>query len=269
MNPLLNKVKLPGRVFQLPSKGVFYEPGVLADTVKDGEVQVKAMSALAEMKIRSADLLLSGKVLKELCAECIPEILNPDALCNQDVDAMFAFLRVVTYGSNLHITSRHNCEKAKLHEHDVNLEGILGQPNNKILDHHDALYRVALSNGQIVHTKPAAYSEGMRLLYMRQEIAKLERDGKVIDDRLVEKAALMDVMSVIRAVEDDGEEIDDREMIEEWLRAVTKPLLNELMAGLAKTSKWGYDFTVQLKCKDCGKDYDHDLDLDPISFFFG
>ena len=269
MNPLLAKVKLPGRVFQLPSKGVFYLKGVLAADVHEGEVQVKAMSALAEMKLRSADLLISAKVLNELCQECIPEILQPDLLVAQDVDAIFAFLRVATYGSTHRVNSIHGCEKAKVHTYEVDLESILSKPNNKIIEHHDTLYRVALSNGQIVHTKPNTYSEAMKVLYIQQEIAKKEALDEEVDDKLREKVAVMDLMCVIFAVEDNGEVIDDREMVEEWLRAITKPMLNEIVASVSKTGKWGYDFSAKLKCKDCGETYDHELELDPITFFFG
>ena len=270
MNPLLAKVKLPGRVFQLPSKGVFYKnTGVLATNVVEGEIQVKPMSALAEMKLKSADLLMSGKVLRELCEECAPEILDPEKLVTQDVDALFAFLRVVTYGATLKVMSVNDCKKAKAHEYDANIEALTGQPNNKIIEHADTLYHVALSNGQIVHTKPNTYSEALKVIYIRQEIARQSRDGGKADEKLVEKVALLDVLSVIKSVEDDGQVVDDEEMLEEWLRAVSKPILNELLEGVNKTAKWGFDFTVKLKCKDCGADYDHELDLNPVSFFFG
>lgn len=269
MNPLLAKVKLPGRVFQLPSKGVFYRPGVLSDTVKDGEVQVRPMSALAEMKLRSADLLMSGKILKELCDECVPEIRQPDELVSQDVDALFAFLRIVTYGSMHRVTSAHTCEKAKAHQHDVDIEAIVGKPNNKLIDHFDSIYRVPLTNGQIVLTRPNTYAEAMRVMYMRNETLRKESAGEKVDERIYEKIALSDLLSVIRGVEDDGELIDDPEMIEEWLRIITKPVLNEILESLKKVSNWGFDFSTQLKCPDCGEMYVYELDLDPISFFLG
>lgn len=269
MNPLLAKVKLPGRVFQLPSKGLFYNRGVLAASASEGEVQVKPMSALAEMKLRSADLLMSSKVLKEICEECAPEILQPEQLVAQDVDALFAFLRVVTYGGTHRVNSVHDCEKAKVHLYEIDLESILSKPNNKILEHADTVYRVALSNGQIVHTKPNTYTEAMKVLYIQMEINKKEAADEAVDEKLREKVVLLDLMCVIKAVEDDGEVVDDREMVEEWLRAVTKPVLNEVIASITKTTRWGYDFTVPLKCQDCGEEYKHELELDPITFFFG
>ena len=274
-NPLLAQVKLPGRVFQLPSKGKFYKPGVLADHIKDGEIQVKPMSALAEMKLRSADLLYSGKIIRELCMECIPDIQNPEALITKDVDALFAYLRLVTYGSQLSISSMHTCRQSKVHTYEINLEQQLINPNNDIIDHADMLYRFELSNGQIVHAKPPTYQDAMQVVYLKQEIAKLEADNKSPSDEQLKKVFLTDILAVINSVEVTNPEggdpiiVTDKRMITEWFEAISKPVLNEIYSNMAKTDTWGYNFKVPLKCKDCGETYDHNLELDPISFFYG
>lgn len=273
-NPLLGKVKLPGRVFQLPSKGLFYESGVLAPSVKDGEVQVKPMSALAEMKMRSADLLFSGKILREICAECVTEILKPEALLTKDVDALFSFLRIVTYGSTVKVSSIHNCKDAEQHDYEVNLEVFLSNPRNAILAHKDTLYKVTLSNGQVVNTKPPTYEAAMTIVMLRQEIMRIEDSNAPVDDVILEKIMITDLMSVIKSVETDlpdGEHVvvDNQIQISQWLRALTRPVINELYAGVKNTDQWGYEFKAKLTCKDCGEVYEHNLELDPINFFFG
>jgi hypothetical protein len=45
-NPLLAKVQMPGKRFRLPSRGLFYNNGELADTVADGEIEVFAMTTV-------------------------------------------------------------------------------------------------------------------------------------------------------------------------------------------------------------------------------
>jgi len=45
-NPLLAAIKMPGRVFQLPSRGIFYKDGELDETCKNGEIHVQPLSAL-------------------------------------------------------------------------------------------------------------------------------------------------------------------------------------------------------------------------------
>lgn len=270
-NPLLSKVKLPGRVFALPSMGVFYKPGVLADTVKDGEIHVSPMSALMEMKIRSADLLYTGKIVKDICAECAPEILDPSQLISKDVDALFVFLRIATYGPSMSLASMHNCEKAEAHQYEVSVEAITADPNNAILRHKETLYQVVLSNGQVVNLKPNTYGDSLRIIHKRLELDKAEAEGRKPSDEEVEKIALEDLMNVIESVQNDAESppISDKKNIEEWLRFVSKPVFNELMKGINRTDDWGFNYKVKLQCRDCQAMYDHALDLNPISFFFG
>lgn len=273
VNPLLAKVKLPGRVFQLPSKGLFYSPGVLAETVKDGEVQVKPMSALAEMKMRSADLLYSGKILRELCVECAPEILKPEELLTKDVDALFVFLRIVTYGSKMEVSSIHSCENAKVHRYELNIEQLFADPHNAILEHRDTLYKITLSNGQVVMARPPSYEAAMKVVHFRQQLARMEADGKRPDDTTLENVLITDLLAVIKCVIVESPEgpvtVDNAIHIAEWIRSMPKPLLNEVIAGVQKTDQWGFVFKTSLKCKDCGEAYDHDLEIDPINFFFG
>ena len=270
-NPLLGKVKLPGRVFALPSMGVFYGPGVLADSVKDGEVHVSPMSALMEMKIRSADLLYSGKIIKDICAECAPEILQPGKLIAKDVDALFIFLRVATYGPTMTLNHEHDCKDAKPHGYELNIEQLIAQPNNGVLRHKDSLYKIVLSNGQVANFKPNTYEETLRIMHARMELDRLEADGRKPSDDDLERVALDDLLNVIESVQNDAASvaITDRAQLTEWLRFVSKKLLTELMEGINRTDDWGYDYNVKLTCKDCGQPFVHALDLNPISFFYG
>lgn len=270
-NPLLGKVKLPGRVFALPSMGVFYGPGVLADSVKDGEVHVSPMSALMEMKIRSADLLYSGKIIKDICVECAPEILDPSKLISKDVDALFVFLRVATYGPTMSMSSQHNCKDAEAHQYEISIENILSAPNNAVLKHKETLYQVALSNGQIVNLKPNTYGDSLRIMHMKLELDRAEAGGKKPSDDELEKIALDDLVNVIESVQNEANapKISDKAQIIEWLKAISKKLLTELMTGINRTDEWGFNYNLKLTCKDCGEVYDHALDLNPISFFYG
>lgn len=271
-NPLLAKVKLPGRVFQLPSMGAFYAPGVLAPGVEKGEIHVSPMSALLEMKLRSADLLYSGKIIKSVCEECASEIIDPSKLVSKDIDALFVFLRVATYGPTMSLNSQHSCASAESHNYEVNVEAIISEPNNAILKHKESLYRVALSNDQIVNLKPSTYGDSLRIMHMKLELDRKEASTNVKpSDDEVEALALEDMCNVIESVQNDndGPAITDKQQITEWLKAISKKIMTELLEGVARTDNWGFNYVLKLKCKDCGEVYDHQLDLNPISFFYG
>jgi hypothetical protein len=275
LNPLLEKVKLPGRVFSLPSKGQFYKAGEVLDShVKDGEIQVKPMSALTEVKLRSADLLLSGKIIREVCLECAPEILVPEKLINKDIDALFVFLVASTYGSAKKIQSIHNCKKAEVHEYTISLDTILVNPRNDCLVHKDMMYQVDLNNGQRVILNPVKFQDSMDIMLMRQELARKQRDNIPVETTDYELLIIADLLCVIEAVEDtalDGKiiRVTDRNLIAEWARALTKKHTDMIIKAANESAEWGFEFKVPVTCKDCGEEYSHEIELNPVNFFSG
>jgi hypothetical protein len=273
LNPLLGKVKLPGRVFQLPSKAIFYAPGVLADTVKDGEIQVKPMSALTELKIRSADLLISTKILGEVCSECAPEILQPGKLLSKDVDALFTFLVVSTYGTDKKIRAHHDCKEGKWEDYTVNLEPILSNPRNESLNHRDVLFSCDLPNGQVVKLKPVTFDDAIELLNMRAELTRRESQQNPPSMQEIEKVMLADLLATIQSVEDGtGEEkvsVVNRDHIREWLRILPRKFIDIIVGTANSSGDWGFDFATTLKCPACKSDFKYDLELNPINFFNG
>lgn len=273
LNPLLAKVKLPGRVFQLPSKGIFYAPGVLADSVRDGEVQVKPMSALVELKVRSADLLISTKVIREICAECVPDILQPEKLLARDVDGLFLFLIASTYGNEKTIKAVHDCENGEIHEYLINLEPIINNPRNKVLDHKEVLFSTELSNGQIVMIRPVQFTDAIDMMLMRQQIAQKEMIAPTsITTKEMEDLVIRDLMAVIKAVSTGGPDsitIADPLKIDEWIRILPRTYVDQIVEAASKAAEWGFDFNVNLKCKDCSKEFKHNMELNPINFLSG
>lgn len=266
-NPLLAKVKLPGRIFQLPSKGVFYEghlSHVLGPNVKNGEIEVKPLSALAEMKLRSPDLLYSGKAISEICHECIPDILLPEKLLSKDIDAIFCFLRITTYGSSMRVKSIHECQGRQVHEYPIDIESIIMNANNDILDNVIDLYTMKLSNEQVVILKPVTFDEALETTHLQQDIEKKLMLGQQ-DQALIEELMIKDLMAVIKTV--DG--VEDKLHISEWVRSLPRKFFNEIYDRAKSINEWGYDLNVNITCKDCGEVYKHDLELNPVNFFSG
>ena len=269
LNPLIGKLKLPGRVFQLPSRGLFYEPGVLAPEVKDGEIQVKPMSALTELKIRSADLLISTKVLGEVCVECAPEILNPGALLSRDVDAFFTFLVVSTYGSEKKVKANHGCQKSTWDEYQINLDPIISNPRNESLEHRDVIYSCDLPNGQVVKLKPVTFDDSITLINLRTALSRKEVGNDVISNQEIEKVMMADMMASIKSVDDGEISVKDPNMIAEWLRLLPRKYVDLIISAATGAGDWGFDFNVNLTCKHCHALFDYDIELNPINFFTG
>lgn len=253
-NPLLAKIKLPGRTFQLPSKGALYKNGEVSSV--DGEIHVHAMSALAEINLKNPDLLFSGKALEEVCRECIPEIKKPTELLGRDIDAIMFFLRVVTYGPEFEVNAKHNCADAKNHSYIVNIENMIHEMKTLDPTVTDEKFSATLPNGQVVKVHPIKFEHMIKLFQMN--VGKEEFTSEDVKKNIV-----FNFVNLIDSV--DG--ITDKGHIEEWVKGLSQPYQNRIAEALERTMGWGPAQTTDIVCKDCGEKMTIELPLNPISFF--
>jgi len=255
-NPLLQKVKLPGRTFQLPSHGAMYNNGELDPSIKNGELQVHPMSALAEINLKNPDLLFNGKALIAVLSECVPGVKKPLELFGRDVDALLFFLRLSTYGAEYRIEVKHDCADAKQHSYSVNLEALVMQMKQLDPTVVEAKRVVQLPNGQTVYTRPMKFKDIIEMFHKSGNKKELTPDD-------IRDLAIANLLSMIERVED----VTEPKFIEEWVRSLTTPMVNRITEAAMELNDWGPAQTVPLKCKDCGEEIKVELPLNPVSFF--
>lgn len=253
-NPLLAKLKLPGRTFQIPSRGALYHNGELSSS--EGEVHVHALSALAEISLKNPDLLFNGKAIEAVFAECVPEVKKPTELYGRDIDAIMYYLRLVTYGPQFEITVKHTCENAKQHSYTVDLEKQVQTMKQLDPTVAEEQFKAVMPNGQVVRVHPIKFEHMIRLFQMNAG-----KDEFSAEDQ--KKNLVFNLVNVIDSV--DG--VTDKGQIEEWVKAVSTPYHNRITEAIERTNEWGPASSVPLKCKDCGSVMDVELPLNPISFF--
>lgn len=253
VNPLLAKLKLPGRTFQLPSRGVFYTNGEVSST--EGEVHVHPMSAMTEISLKNPDLLFNGKAIEEVMAECVPEIKKPLELFGRDIDALMFFLRLVTYGPSFEINVKHTCEGAKQHSYVVDLEKMVMEmkPLDPTLSDQ---FQVALPNGQVVRLRPVTFQHMIKLFQMNTG-----KDELTSDD--IKANIAFNMINLVESV--DG--ITDKKLIEGWVKKISTPLQSKITDVIDRMNEWGPAQTSKIKCRDCGELVDVELPLNPVSFF--
>ena len=254
-NPLLAKLKLPGKVFVLPSSGKFYTNKELVETVENGDVHVKPLSAFDEINLKNPDLLFSGKSIVEVVKTCVPDIQKPTELFSKDVDALMIFMRLVTYGPNYDIKVTHTCKGAKEHAYTMNIEEIV--QDMKVLDEKDfENYNVTLPNGQVVQFQPVRYKHVIELLQKNE--SKKEFNAEDIKENLI-----ISVLSVIYSV--DG--IEDRQLIAEWIRSLPTTFVTIISKKIDEINDWGPNLVRKATCRDCGEEFEVDVPINPITFF--
>lgn len=253
-NPLIEKIKLPGKVFKLPSSGLMYTNNELNKTVTDAEIHIKPLSALTEINMRNAEMLMSGRAFDEIIKECVPEVNKPSELFGKDVDAIMCFLRIITYGNEFEFEYAHSCDN-KNHTYTADLNHCIERIKTIDEEYIEKNYTVNLPSGQIVKLHP----------YRLKDIIKLVTnvdDGKSsVED--YKKQIVDSILNMITSV--DG--YDDKQMISEWLATLTSPTIQLIVNKMDSAEEWGPDFTTDIQCKSCGETVNVELPINPINFF--
>ena len=104
-NPLRKYFRQPKVYITLPSRGEFYQEGVLEMT-ENKEFPVFAMTAKDELIIKTPDALLNGQATVDVIQSCIPNIKNAWQMPSVDLDACLVAIRIATYGESLDITTK-------------------------------------------------------------------------------------------------------------------------------------------------------------------
>lgn len=109
INPLIEKHRsnIPGMTFRLPSLGYFYDEGVLAEDVVDGEVVIYPMRLREELAMKSLDSIFQGRAVLDTVRYCVPQILKPEKIISEDIDYILTAIKKMTHGE--HITYRMRC----------------------------------------------------------------------------------------------------------------------------------------------------------------
>jgi hypothetical protein len=255
-NVLLDRLKLPGEVVRLPSCGLFYADGVLADDVVDGEVMVYPMSAYDDISMKNISEIINGKAINIVFARCIPQILRPDELFGKDVDMLLIMLRKVSTGPTIRISYTHNCAEGKAHKYTIPLAHIIA--SSKTIDPTlvDTDYTVALDNGQIVTLQPIKFKDVLAIMKDATEYESMS--NLEIKTKMLESTVRM-----IKSVD----EVTDFDLINEWVHALPKNDFTKITDAMNNGKDWGPNMRYPIICEDCEKEAEVEVPLNPLTFF--
>lgn len=257
-NPLLDRLRLPGTTFRLPSQGVFYDNGELSPEVKNGEVEVYPMTSMDEIILSTPDKLLSGKAVTEVILRCVPQILKPEMLLGRDVDFLMMCLRHVSFGPAMEIMYKHDCNNAKDRTYTVDIDNMLRTAAPIDPTRLSQEYQLVLPNGQRVVLKPITFNS---VVDMYQTTAMLKRDDMTEED--AQKLIVGGISAVVKSV--DG--ITDPNLVREWVAKLPLGWKQQIEQHVQKASEWGLEFEIPKKCEDCGEAITLSVSANPISFF--
>jgi hypothetical protein len=256
-NPLLDRIRLPGETFKLPSLALFYKNGELDDSVVDGEVHVFPMTTIDEIVLKTPDRLLDGKAIYEVFSRCIPQVKKAGSLLAKDVDYLLACLRLVTYGPEMEIHYAHDCEDAKENNYMIELRPLLQRAKPIDPTTIGSSFKHVLPNGQVVKFRPPLFAS---VIQLSQAIDFAPSD---ITSEEYGKLVIRTLANMIESVD----EVTDSEMIFDWLVALSSGWVRGISDAVKDVSDWGVNFKTPITCKDCGGLIDIEISTNPLTFF--
>jgi len=222
-NPLQKYFRQPKIYVTLPSRGRYWSANDI-EIPESGELPVFAMTAKDELGFKTPDSLLNGQSTVDVIQSCMPNIKNAWNMPSIDLDAVLVAIRIASYGEKMDInTTVPGIDEERTFELD--LRQILDQFQN--VDFENVLEIGDL----IVHLKPLTYREftnNALQTFEEQRVFSVINNDKITEQEKLEKfnksfknltqLNINMVSESISAIEIEGETVDQRSYIQEFLQ---------------------------------------------------
>jgi rubredoxin len=270
-NPLQQYFRRPAVYISLPSKGIGYSPDDL-DMPENKELPVYPMTAIDEITARTPDALFNGTAVVELIKSCVPNIKNPWAIKNIDMDAILIGIKAASDSETLEIDTKcPNCGTESTYS--VSLLAVLS--NFTAGD-----YDTPLEIGDLKFKfKPLTYKE-MNQASMGQfevqkflnsiiEIEDIEERNKATKNALEKITYLtMEILAkTIEYIETPNIRVDDEQFILDFLKNCDNKIYNAIRDHSTKLKEGTEIKPAHIKCYNCGHEYDQPYTINPTDFF--
>ena len=269
-NPLTKYFRQPKIFIQLPSKGLFYPPGVLKGDYNN--VPIFGMTGMDEILFKTPDALFNGEASSKVIESCCPFITNAKLMPSIDVDAVLVAIRIATYGEEMSISYRcGNCGEES--DYDIDLKPIIDYFSEITFES-----VIKLNDDISVKIRPLTYNEItafslenfklQRMLYQIEGLSETDQQEHLTN--VYKKLAEIQVelfMLSIDSVHTPETTVTDKDLIKEWLQNSEKSIYKTIKDKLdANKTQWSIP-KQHLKCVSCGTEHDVNISLDQSSFF--
>ena len=275
-NPLVQFYRTATTSVKLPSRGRYYEDGVLKLN-DENEISIFPMTAQDEIMLQNPDALLSGEAVTTVIKSCVPDVQNPKKLLSCDIDVLMIAVRVASYGDDASMDSK--CPKCdESNTFTLSLD--------TLLNHTETLedsYEVVLENNLTIYLIPGKFENLVRQQKAAFQNTKLENaitNPDLSDDQrlkilsqVFEQVSKFNYELVLEAVSkvvftnDEGlQEITNRKHIGEWLKNVEKSTIDMIHEKIAEINKVGIQKVLSATCTACEHTWEASIEFNPVNF---
>jgi hypothetical protein len=271
-NPLRQYFRRPSVYMKLPSGGLGYPEGAIDET-ETGELPVYPMTAIDEITARTPDALFNGTAVVELIRSCIPNIKDPWAVSNVDLDAILVAIKAAS-SPNGEMDIESACPKCEeVSGYKINLAGLLtglSSPDFKTpLDLGDLSISFRPLSFREVNEASVQQFELQRIFNQLESAEDDEKKAKIMQEGLQKITSLtMELLSKsIVEIKTPTVPVTETTYILDFLQHCDRNLYIQIREYSAKIRQDSELKPMQITCVACGNKYDQTITLNPTDFF--
>jgi hypothetical protein len=271
-NPLKQYFRRPSVYMKLPSGGAGYPEGSL-DLPENGELPIYPMTAIDEITARTPDALFNGTAVVELIRSCVPNIKDPWAVTNVDLDALLVAIKAASSPSGeMDIESQ--CPKCEdVSTFKIILAGILSGLSNPDFD-------AELEVGDLsIKFRPLSFKEVnqasieqfdlQRMFASLDNMADEEQKSKAMQEALARITNLTMVLlskSIVH-IKTPTVPVTELEYILDFLQHCDRNLYIQIRDYSSKMREQSEIKPMKFTCASCSHEYEQSITLNPTDFF--
>ena len=279
-NPLTKYYRQPAIYIALPTGGRYYGPEVLESTAT-GELPVLPMTAKDEMSFKTPDALMNGQATVDVIKSCMPNIKDPWALVNYDLDTVLLAIRIATYGETMDISATVPVINEQT-TYAVNLVSLL--ETLKGIEFTDTM---TTKDGFKIKLKPLTYkdiTDTQIKTFQEQKTVSGINQAEMSEEKKSELYAQsfqkltqynfdMLVDGVVGIVTPEGEEVNDKNQISQFLENAESKIVSEIQDGLINIRNQASLKPIKINCteeqikKGAPPSFETPLTFDNANFF--
>lgn len=269
-NPLKKYFRQPKVYIDLPSKGMFNQPGTL--TSDPAKLPIFGMTGMDEILLKTPDALLNGEATVKVIESCCPTFTNGWDLSVLDLDLMLVAIRIATNGNTMTVT--HTCTECDaVSDYDIDLGNVIQHFSGLEYDNKIVLKDVAIK------IQPLNYKQWnefqlknfgvQRQLAQAMRIEDEEEQGKLIGSLFEQVSNIQTEMifAQVDSVETVDGVVNQREFIREWLQNSEKQIFDAIREQVEKNRLAWKIPSISVECPECTAKNQVVLDMDQASFF--
>ena len=274
-NPLQKYFRQPAIYVKLPSDGQFYPEGTLEMPVNK-EIPIYPMTAMDEIMARTPDALFNGSAVMQIFKSCVPNIKDPWAIPQTDVDLLLTAIKIASYGHDMEmsVTCPH-CEEVQ--DYTLDLRTVIDKFTSPD-------YSKGAQLGDLeVYFRPLNYHEvndAAKVQFEQQKTLQIleNQEGATEESKLtamsqalqrITELSLDALAHSISLVKVDGQPVTDPEHIKEFMVNANREVFNRIRDHLTKIRENTEMKPLTLTCsnEECKKEYTQPFTMDMSNFF--